>query len=178
MENSRRQQSAIAELIFNQLLALFTFGKTEEESTNRQNSEHRCVFTRPESQCYECRRSQQASPLSGNSQCKTCQDISENQEFQLPGSNVRSASKHHRELCFSNSEGSENKESRYKDSESGDCSTRPILPRGENLHQEDIKAIAAAIIRKYERIEINRESFTRSNFIGVQHVGRVPVCVN
>jgi len=179
MESSPRQQSAIAEFIFNQLLALFTFGKTEEESVNQQKPENRCVFTRPESQRCESRRSQQVSPLPRGSQCqKSCQDISENQEFELPAPNARSASENHRELCFEqSSEGSENKESKHEHSVSSDC--RPIFQRRESLHQEDIKAIAAAIIRKYERIEINRESFTRSNFIQVQqHVGRVPVCVN
>lgn len=178
MESSPRQQSAIAEFIFNQLLALFTFGKTEGESVNQQKPRNRCVFTRQESQCCESRRSQQVSPLFRSSQCESCQDNSENQEFKLPALNARSASENHRELCFEqSSEGSENKESKYEDSESSSC--RPIFQRRESLHQEDIKAIAAAIIRKYERIEINRKNFTRSNFIQVQqHVGRVPVCVN
>lgn len=179
MEGSRQQQSAIAEFIFNQLLALFMFGKTEEESVNQQKPENRCVFTRPESQCCESRRSQQVALLQRqrSSQCESCQDISENQEFKLPAHNARSASENHRELCFEqSSEKSGNRESEYEDSESSDCG--PILKRRENLYKEDIKSIAAAIIREYERIEIKRESFTRSYFIQQHNVGRVPVCVN
>jgi len=177
MESTRRQQSAIAEFIFNQLLALFTFGKTEEESVNQPKPENRCVFTRPESQCCESRRSQQVTPLPRGSQCESCQDISENQEFELQAPNAKSASENRRELCFEqSSEGSENRESEYENSESSDC--RPIFKRRENLHKEDIKAIAAAIIREYERIEIKQESFTRSYFIQQHDVGRVPVCVN
>lgn len=177
MEGSRQQQSAIAEFIFNQLLALFTFGKVQEESVNQQKPENRCVFTRPESQCCESRRSQQVNPLPRGSECESCQDISENQEFKLPANNARSASENHRELCFEqSSEKSGNRESEYEDSESSDCG--PILKRRENLHKEDIKSIAAAIIREYERIEIKRESFTRSYFIQQHNVGRVPVCVN
>lgn len=179
MENSQQQRSAIAEFIFNQLFALFKFGKTEEELAIQQKPQNRCVFTRQESQHCESRRSQQISPIPHDSQSKSCQDISKNQKFKLPAPNVRSASKNHRELCFEQSpNGSENKESRYKDSESNNCNNIRLLQRRENLHKEDIRGIAAAIIKEYKRIEINRENFTKSNFIQVQHVGRVPVCVN
>ena len=156
---SHRQESSMAEFIFTQMLALFKLGKNRKEPTKEPHDQ--CVFTWTESQC-QCL----------SIQCRSCESNFESQESKQSNSIAKTATKNNRELHFD--QVSDESESRDIEIES-----KPKFQRRdrENFYSEYCEAIAAALIRKYKRIEINRESHKRGNFIEVQH-GPVPICVN